>query len=155
MSSELDDAQIRQLVFDLEFAYTAFQKVFHDSWLFACVFIVIFRPNSKRYLQEIGDTHRSVSPSRSHLPYLQVVYFTFERLWNLTRETFAPVWSLRKLFSWKNFVLKSSQKIRSENTQKRRPRGSSIKHGEIWPAKFGQMCLPQIFQVYLLNSSQL
>ena len=47
--------------------------------------------------------------------------------------------------------MKSFQKILSENTQKRRPRGSSIKHGEIWPAKFGQMCLPQIFQVYLLQ----
>ena len=51
--------------------------------------------------------------------------------------------------------MKSLQKIWSENTRKRRPRGSSIKHGEIWPAKFGQMCLPQIFQVYLLQLSQL
>ena len=49
----------------------------------------------------------------------------------------------------------STQKIWSENTQKQRPRGSSIKHGEIWPAKFGQMCLPQIFQVYLLHLSEL
>ncbi|OQV15638.1 Vacuolar protein sorting-associated protein 28-like protein [Hypsibius exemplaris] len=30
-SSELDDEQIRQLVFDLESAYTAFQKVLHDA----------------------------------------------------------------------------------------------------------------------------
>ena len=42
-----------------------------------------------------------------------------------------------------------------ENTQKRRPRGSSIKHGQNWPAKFDQMCLPQIFQVYLLQLSEL
>ena len=45
--------------------------------------------------------------------------------------------------------------IWSENTQKRRPRGSSIKHYEICPAKFGQMRLPQIFQTYLLNWSEL
>ena len=51
--------------------------------------------------------------------------------------------------------MKSLQKIWSENTQKRRPRGSSIKYGEIWPAKFGQMCLPQPFQVHLLHLSQL
>ena len=51
--------------------------------------------------------------------------------------------------------MKSLQKIWSENTQKRRPLGSSIKHGEIWPAKFGQMCRPQIFQVYLLHLPEL
>ena len=55
----------------------------------------------------------------------------------------------------KNSVLKLLKKIWSENAQKRRPRGSSIKHGEIWPAKFGQMCLPQIFQEYLLRLSEL
>ena len=42
--------------------------------------------------------------------------------------------------------MKSLQKIWSEKTQKRRPRGSSIKYGEIWPAKFGQMRLPQPFK---------
>ena len=76
---------------------------------------------------------------------------TFERLWNWARETFALVWSLIEAFIWRNSVLKSLQKIWSENSQKRRPRGSSINHGEIWPAKFGQMCLPQIFQIYLLH----
>ena len=43
----------------------------------------------------------------------------------------------------------------SKNTQNRRPRGSSIKHGEIWPVKFGHMCRPQTFQVYLLHLSEL
>ena len=85
---------------------------------------------------------------------IQVVYLTFKRLWNLARETFAPVWSLSKLFIPKNLIIKSLKKIWSGNIQKRRPRGSSIKHDEIWPAKFGQMCLPQIFQVYLLHLSE-
>ena len=71
---------------------------------------------------------------------------TFERLWNLIMETNTPIWSPNKLFISKNLVKKSFQKIWFENSQKRRPRGSSIKHGEIWPAKFGQMCLPQILQ---------
>ena len=70
-------------------------------------------------------------------------------------KTFSPVWSLIKVFTLKNSVVKSLQKIWSENSQKRRPRGSSIKHGEIWPAKFGQMYLPLIFQVYLLHLSEL
>ena len=62
---------------------------------------------------------------------------------------------------WVNFLHQKIQlwnhykRIWSESTQKRRPRGSSIKQGEICPAKFGQMCLPQIFQVCLLNLSQL
>ena len=86
---------------------------------------------------------------------VQVVYSAFKRLWKLARETFAPVWSQSKVFISKTLVLKSSQKIWSENTQKRRPCGSLIKDGENWPAKFGQMCLPQIFQVYLLNLSEL
>ena len=64
---------------------------------------------------------------------------TFERLWNLARETSAPVWSPNEVFRSKNLVMKSLQKIWSENIQKRRPRGSSIKHGGIWPAKFGQI----------------
>ena len=38
------------------------------------------------------------------------VYSAFERLWNLARETFAPVWSLSKLFLSKNLVIKSLQK---------------------------------------------
>ena len=80
---------------------------------------------------------------------------SFERLSNLARETLKPVWSLNKVFLLKNLVIKSLKKIRCENIQKRRPRGSLIKHGEIWPAKFGQLCLPQIFQVYLLHLSQL
>ena len=86
---------------------------------------------------------------------LQGVHWTLERLWNLARETFAPVWSLSKVFMLRNLVTKSLQKIWFENNQKRRPRGSSIKHGETWPAKFDQMCLPQIFQVYHLHLSQL
>ena len=57
----------------------------------------------------------------------QVVYLTFKRLWNLARETCAPVWSLNKVFTWRNSVLKPLQKIWSENVQKRRPHGSSIK----------------------------
>ena len=82
------------------------------------------------------------------------MYFIIQGLFNiwttlkLCQEMFAPVWSLSKVLTLRNLVLKSLQKIWSENSQKRRPRGSSIKHGEIWPAKFGQMCLPQIFQVY-------
>ena len=77
------------------------------------------------------------------------------RLPILARKTLAPLWSLSKLFVLTDLVVKSLQKIRSENTQKRRPRGSSVKHGKIWPAKFGQMCLPQILQVYLLHLSEL
>ena len=50
--------------------------------------------------------------------------------------------------------MKSKQKIWSENTEKRRPSGSSIEHGEICPAKFGQMRLPQILQVYFLHLSE-
>ena len=93
--------------------------------------------------------------SESLLGKVQVVYLIFELLWNLVREPFAPVWSLSKVFILRNLVVKSLQKIWSENIQKRRPRGSSIKHGENWPAKFGQMCLPQIFQVYPLHLSEL
>ena len=85
---------------------------------------------------------------------IQEVYLTFERLWNFARGTSAPVWSLSKLFISKNLSKKSLQKIWSENIQKRRPRGPLIKHGEIWPAKFGQVYLPQIFQVYLLHLSE-
>ena len=88
-------------------------------------------------------------------PIIQAIYLTFERLWHLARETFAPIWCLSKLSISTNSVIKSFQKIWSENTQKRRPRGSSIKHDEIWPAKFGQMCLAQIFEVYLLHLSEL
>ena len=59
-------------------------------------------------------------------------------------------------FYVKNFSFKIiAKKIWFENSQKRRPRGSSIKHGEICPAKFGQLRLPQIFQVYLLHLSEL
>ena len=89
------------------------------------------------------------------LCHIQVVYLTFKRLWNLAREAFAPVWSQSEVFISKNLLIKSLQKIWSESTQKRRPRGSSIEHGEIWPAKFGQVCSPQIFQVYLLHLSEL
>ena len=60
---------------------------------------------------------------------LQVVYLTFERLWNLARESFAPVWSLSQLFISRNVVIKSQQKIRLKNIQIRRPHGSSVKHG--------------------------
>ena len=59
----------------------------------------------------------------------QVVYLTFERLWNSARETFVPVWSLSKLFILRNLVIKSLQRIRFENIQNRRPHGSSIEHG--------------------------
>ena len=63
---------------------------------------------------------------------LQVVYSTLERLWNLVKETFAPVWSLSTLFILTNSVIKSLQKIRFENIQNRRPHGSLIKHGCFW-----------------------
>ena len=63
---------------------------------------------------------------------IQVLYLTFERLWHVVRETFAPVWSLSKLFMLRNLVIKSSQKIRLENIQNRRPRGSLIKYGGFW-----------------------
>ena len=86
---------------------------------------------------------------------LQGVCLPFERLWNLTRKTFAHLWSPSKFFTLKNLVKKSLEKIWSENAQKRRPRGSSIKRGENCPAKFGQLCLPQIFQVHLLHLSEL
>ena len=82
-------------------------------------------------------------------------YRSFERLGKLAREKFASVWSLRKVFVLKNLVKKSLRKIWSENTQKRRPRGSLIKHGDIRPAKFGQMCPPLTLQVYLLRLSEL
>ena len=55
----------------------------------------------------------------------------------------------------KNLIIKSLQKIWSENIRKRRPRAFSIEHGENFPAEFGQMCLLQIFQVYLLHLSEL
>ena len=86
---------------------------------------------------------------------IQVVYLTFEQLWHLARGMFEPVRSLNKAFILRKIVIKSLRKIWSKNSQKRRPRGSSIKHGQIWPAKFGQMCLRQIFQVYLLHLSEL
>ena len=41
---------------------------------------------------------------------LEVVYLTFERLWKLPRETFAPVWSLIKLFMLTNLVLEIKAK---------------------------------------------
>ena len=63
---------------------------------------------------------------------IQVVYSTFERLWNLARETFAPVWSLSQVFPLKNSVIKSLQKTQFENIQNRRPHGSLIKHGGFW-----------------------
>ena len=56
----------------------------------------------------------------------------FERLGNLARERFAPVWSPSKLFMLKNLIIKSLQKIRLENIQNRRPHGSLIKHGGFW-----------------------
>ena len=37
-----------------------------------------------------------------------------ERLWNLARGTFAPVWSLSKLFMLRNLVMKSLQKFDSK-----------------------------------------
>ena len=64
--------------------------------------------------------------------YVQVVCLTFERLWNLARETFAPVLSLNKLFTSKNLVEKSSQKIRFKNIQNRRSHGSLINHLLLW-----------------------
>ena len=85
----------------------------------------------------------------------QVVYITLERLWNLATEMLALVWPSSKIFMSKNLIMKWLQKIWSENAQKRRPRGSSIEHGEIWPAKLGQKRLPQIFQVHLLHLSGL
>ena len=36
---------------------------------------------------------------------VQVVYLTFERLWNLVRETFAPFWYLSKIFIFTNLVI--------------------------------------------------
>ena len=63
---------------------------------------------------------------------IQGVHLTFEQLSNFARETFMPVWSLKKVFVSKNLFKKSLQKIRFENIQNRRPRGSSIKHGGFW-----------------------
>ena len=40
----------------------------------------------------------------------QVVYLTFDRLWNLARETLAPVWSLSKFFYINNFYYKITTK---------------------------------------------
>jgi len=31
-SEELDDSQVRQMLFDLESAYNGFNKVLHDHW---------------------------------------------------------------------------------------------------------------------------
>ena len=41
---------------------------------------------------------------------VQVVYLTFEWLGNLTRKTFAPKWSLNKIFKLINLVIKSFTK---------------------------------------------
>ena len=48
---------------------------------------------------------------------------------------FAPVWSLSQSFILRNSVVKSLQKIWPENAQKRRPRESSIEHGEKLPSQ--------------------
>ena len=64
--------------------------------------------------------------------HLQVLYLTFEWLWKLARETFAPVWSLSKVFMSTNLVIEPLPKIRLENIQNRRPHGSLIKHGGFW-----------------------
>ena len=63
---------------------------------------------------------------------VQVIYLTFARLLNLARVTFAPIWSLSKLFILKNLVIKSLQKIPFQNIQNRRPHESLIKHGGFW-----------------------
>ena len=70
----------------------------------------------------------------NHIIYvlIRVVYLTFEWLWSLARDTFAPVWSMSEDFLLTNLVIKSLQKIRFENIQNRRPHGSSIKHGGFW-----------------------
>ena len=52
---------------------------------------------------------------QKEISFIQVVYLTFERLWNFARETFAPVWFLSKVFMLKNLILKSLQKIPFEN----------------------------------------
>ena len=61
--------------------WTAFTGLFFPPMLFflffRCVFLFIIKNN------------------------LQVVYLTFERLWNLPRETFAPLWSLSQVFMTK------------------------------------------------------
>ena len=41
---------------------------------------------------------------------IQVVYLTFEWLWNLAREIFAPVWSLSKIFISTKLVIKITEK---------------------------------------------
>ena len=41
---------------------------------------------------------------------IEIVYLTFERIWNLARESFAPVWSLSKLFFIKKFSYKITAK---------------------------------------------
>ena len=71
-------------------------------------------------------------PESIQVLYIQVVYMTSKRLWKLARETFAPVWSLSKLFTLTDLVIKSLRKIRLENIQNRRPHGSLIKHGGFW-----------------------
>ena len=62
----------------------------------------------------------------------QTVPLAFKRLWNLARQTFAPAWSLSKVFILRNLVIRSLRKIWSENTQKRRPHRSSIERGPFW-----------------------
>lgn len=44
-SEELDDGQVRQMLFDLESSYNAFNNVLHDNWsltLRLCFFCVKF-----------------------------------------------------------------------------------------------------------------
>ena len=63
---------------------------------------------------------------------VQGIYLTFEQLWNLAGEPFAPVWSLSKVFILTNLFIKSLQTIRLENIQNRRPHRSSINYGGFW-----------------------
>ena len=94
------------------------------------------QPGACSLREKREDTHYAPHGAYHLFDCLNWTYRLFtshsNRLWNLARETFAPVWSLSKLFILTNLVMKSLQKIRLENIQNRRPHGSSIKHGGFW-----------------------
>ena len=64
---------------------------------------------------------------------LQGVYLTYERLWNLARETFAPVWCLSKVFYINKFNCKITAKDSIRKYSKSATSmGLRLKHGGFW-----------------------
>ena len=61
-----------------------------------------FEDNEKRLLTIFG----TYNPETITALYVQVVYLTFEPLWNLAKETFVPVWSFNEVFVLNKFGYK-------------------------------------------------